>query len=52
MIDLNDNKTKDFDVVPQELLELYFRLVKMQKQRVRIQAEIDNILELIRQKGY
>ena len=34
-----------------ELLELYARLVKLQKQRVRIQAEIDNIRELIRQKG-
>lgn len=38
------------DIDP-ELLQLYVRLVKLQKQRVRIQAEIDNVRELIRQKG-
>lgn len=37
--------------ISQELLELYARLVKLQKQRVRIAAEIDNVRELIRQKG-
>lgn len=37
--------------ISQELLELYARLVKLQKQRVRIQAEIDNVRELIREKG-
>lgn len=51
MIDKNDDVTKDAIDVPQELLELYARLVKLQKQRVRIQAEIDNVRELIRQKG-
>lgn len=38
------------DIDP-ELLQLYVRLVKLQKQCVRIQAEIDNVRELIRQKG-
>lgn len=51
MIDVNDNVTKEFDDVSQELLELYARLVRLQKQRVRISAEIDNVRELIRQKG-
>ena len=38
------------DIDP-ELLQLYVRLVKLQKQLVRIKAEIDNVRELIRQKG-
>lgn len=37
--------------IDDELLQLYARLIKLQKQRARIQAEIDNVRELIRQKG-
>lgn len=37
--------------IDSELIELYDRLVKLQKRRVRIQAEIDNVRELIRMKG-
>jgi len=34
-----------------ELLELYLRFAKLSKQLVRIQAELDNVRELIRSKG-
>ena len=51
MIDFNDDKTKTLPEMSVELFELYARLVKLQKQLVRIKAEIDNVRELIRQKG-
>lgn len=54
MTDLHDDKTQQFPHLSElsvELFELYARLVKLQKQRVRISAEIDNVRELIRQKG-
>ena len=53
MKDSVDNATREHPVldVPSDLLELYARLVKLQKQHVRISAEIDNVRELIRQKG-
>lgn len=38
-------------MVDQDLLELYLRFAKLSKQLVRIQAELDNVRELIRQKG-
>ena len=51
MIDSNDDKTQNFEPLSMEMFELYARLVKLQKQRIRISAEIDNLRELIRQKG-
>ena len=38
-------------MVDKDLLELYLRFAKLSKQLVRIQAELDNVRELIRQKG-
>jgi len=38
-------------MVDKELLELYLRFAKLSKSLVRIQAELDNVRELIRQKG-
>lgn len=35
----------------EELVLLYVRYFKLQKQLVRIQAELDNVHELIRQKS-
>ena len=35
----------------QELVQLYLRFAKLQKQIVRSNAELDNVRELIRQKG-
>lgn len=35
----------------EELVLLYVRFAKLQKQLVRIQAELDNVRELIRQKS-
>lgn len=35
----------------EEIVLLYVRFAKLQKQLVRIQAELDNVRELIRQKG-
>ena len=40
-----------FSSSDQELLELYSRFAKLSKQLVRIQAELDNVRELIRSKG-
>lgn len=34
-----------------ELIELYLRFAKLQKQIVRLQAELDNVRSLIRSKG-
>lgn len=34
-----------------ELIELYIRFAKLQKQIVKIEAELDNVRELIRQKS-
>jgi molecular chaperone GrpE (heat shock protein) len=38
-------------MVDSELQELYLRFAKLYKQLYRIQAELDNVRELIRQKG-
>lgn len=38
-------------MVDSDLLELYLRFAKLSKQLVRIQAELDNVRELISQKG-
>lgn len=38
-------------MVDNDLLELYLRFAKLSKQLVRLQAELDNVRELIRQKG-
>lgn len=38
-------------MVDKEILELYLRFAKLSKQLIRIQAELDNVRELIRQKG-
>lgn len=35
----------------EEIVLLYVRFAKLQKQLVRIQAELDNVRELIRQKS-
>ncbi len=42
---------KGLIMVDSELLELYLRFAKLSKQLVRIQAELDNVRELIRSKG-
>jgi len=35
----------------EELIKLYMRFATLQKRLIRIQAELDNVRELIRQKG-
>ena len=44
-------KEMRLDTVDNELIALYIRFAKLQKQIVRLNAELDNVRELIRQKG-